>query len=485
MEKRIALCIGNNEYQNTSKLRCCVNDAEAMNDMLGTLGFDSTVQTNLTCKQMGDAVFNFYQEAKKGNYRTALFYYAGHGYEVENTNVLAPIDMHDKGDPDAIIYEAFKLSELISYMDKLEADTKIIILDACRGSIGRGVTETFAPIMAPKGTIIAFSTSPGQSAGENAKTGHGYYTEALLKRITLPRVPIETVFKKVREDLVVQRSGSQIPWEHTSLVGEFYFKPDMIFDENVPGEHGYSPEALADGNYRRFIDPKIKELVDLMKTYNYYKQQPAVPLIKKIKFDTASYNDLFVLGRNIYQCAEGDAWSFQSFIQNFTTQTSIPAKAKAHILNGMAYEIYFDHEGKLRDQFKTGYYEEIIILLELPEFEASRSFIREKLRDVNDRPLYLPGQNVEIEFTAKIIEENTYRGTMQKIENLYFHGSPLLASPFGDDTDRLYYQDEGTAVFESAVAAALAAPKDYLSIEYSEPVKDEEIWAPTHFVLRY
>lgn len=486
MEKRIALCIGNNEYQNTAKLKCAVNDAESMIKMLGTLGFDSTVQKDC-CAEMGETIFDFYQSAKKGAYRTVLFYYAGHGYEVDNTNILAPVDMHDKGDSDVVIHESFELKDLISYMEKLEADTKIIILDACRESIGRGTAETFAPIMAPKGTIIAFSTSPGQSAGENERTGHGYYTEALLKRITLPRVPIETMFKRVREDLVMQRSGTQIPWEHTSLVGEFYFKPDMIFDEDVPGESGYSPEALADGNYRRFIDPRVKELVDMMKTYDYYKQRPAIPLIRKIDFKTASYNDLFVLGRNIYQCAEGGTWDYQSFIQNFSTHIYLPSKAKAHILNGIAYEIYFDHEGKLRNQFKTGYYYEVIKLLELPEFQASRSFIREKLRDVDDRPIYIPGQNTEIELTAKIVEESTFRGTEKKVEDIYFHGSPLLSCPYRDyDKDSLIYDDEDKASFEASVAEVLVAPGDYISVEYSESVEDdEEILVPTHFVLRY
>lgn len=486
MNKRLALCIGNNEYQNTDKLKCAVNDAVAMNDMLQTLSFDSSVVLNCTRTEMSDAVFHFYQAAKKGSYKTVLFYYAGHGYEVKNTNILTPIDMHDKGDPDTIIYEAFKLSEVISYMDQLDADTKIIILDACRGSIGRGTTETFAPIMAPKGTIIAFSTSPGQSAGENAKTGHGYYTEALLKRITLPRVPIETVFKKGREDLVVQRNGAQIPWEHTSLVGEFYFKPDMIFDENIGGRNEYSSNALADGNYKRFIDPKVKELVDMMKTHDYYKQQPAIPLIRKINFKNASYNDLFVLGRNIYQCAEGNTWDYQRFIRNFQTIIYIPPAAKAHILNGMAYEIYFDHEGKLRESFKTGYYIDVIKLLELPEYEASRSFIREKLKDVDDRPLYIPGQNEIIEITAKI-EKAGANGHEKKIENIYFHGCPLLKSPYKDDdgTDRFVYIDESSSEFEMTVAEALVAPSDCVMIIYTDSICNSEVYAPANFILRY
>ena len=90
--------------------------------------------------------------------------------------------------------------------------------------------KIFAPVSAPQGSVIAFSTSPGQSAKENDATGHGKYTEVLLRYISLPRVPVETVFKKVRELLVSETGGTQIPWEHTSLIGDFYFNPDIHND---------------------------------------------------------------------------------------------------------------------------------------------------------------------------------------------------------------------------------------------------------------
>lgn len=97
----------------------------------------------------------------------------------------------------------------------------------------------------PQGSVIAFATSPGQSSKENSSTGHGYYTEALLKYMSLSRVPIETTFKKVREFLFAKTSGMQIPWEHTSLVGEFYFNPDTIYDGVI-----YSVEAYEDSRFR-------------------------------------------------------------------------------------------------------------------------------------------------------------------------------------------------------------------------------------------
>lgn len=112
------------------------------------------------------------------------------------------------------------MDKLKDYPDK----TKIVILDACRDDFcERGCFKSeFTPFSVPQGSVIEFSTSPGQSSKENTRKGHGYYTEALLKYLSLPRVPIEKTFKKVREFLYASTDGTQISWEHSSLVGDFY-----------------------------------------------------------------------------------------------------------------------------------------------------------------------------------------------------------------------------------------------------------------------
>ena len=152
-----------------------------------------------------DAIFSLADKIE--NYDAALIYYVGHGFKVDGDNILAPIELD------------------------IQARPELVKLNACREIIGhRGAMKDFAPVSAPQGSVIAFATSPGQSSKENVGTGHGYYTEALLKYMSLPRVPIETTFKKVREFLFAKTSGKQIPWEHTSFVGEFYFNPDTIYD---------------------------------------------------------------------------------------------------------------------------------------------------------------------------------------------------------------------------------------------------------------
>ena len=76
---------------------------------------------------------------------------------------------------------------------------------------------------AAKGTIIAFSTSPGKTAFDGSGR-NSPYTKNLLKAIDKKGLAIEQVFKEVRRNVVAETNGQQIPWENSSLMGDFYFK---------------------------------------------------------------------------------------------------------------------------------------------------------------------------------------------------------------------------------------------------------------------
>lgn len=127
-----------------------------------------------------DAIFSLADKIE--NYDAALIYYVGHGFKVDGDNILAPIELDIQARPELVKLNAFPLSELTEVLNRFPNQTKIVILDACREIIGhRGAMKDFAPVSAPQGSVIAFATSPGQSSKENVGTGHGYYTEALLK----------------------------------------------------------------------------------------------------------------------------------------------------------------------------------------------------------------------------------------------------------------------------------------------------------------
>jgi uncharacterized caspase-like protein len=123
---------------------------------------------------------------------------------------------------------ALSLNEVISRMEPKNGATRtnIIILDACRDNPferkWRGKPRGLAPVYAPRGTLVAFATSPGQFASDGAGR-NGLYTEALLKHIEEPDLAVEAMFKRVRNTLGAATKQKQISWEHTSLAGEFYF----------------------------------------------------------------------------------------------------------------------------------------------------------------------------------------------------------------------------------------------------------------------
>lgn len=237
MEKRVALCIGNNDYEYLPQLLCAENDAKKMGETLCRLEYETTVKTNLSRAEMGNIIFEFADRLR--DYDSGLFFYAGHGFEVASENLLVPVDLNvpimstDK----EIIYNSFRLQDLLDMFEASQDKVKVLVIDACRKVANvRGVDRGFAAMSAPQGTVIAFSTSPGKSALEDASLQHGMYTKCLLKYMEEGRMPIESVFKKVREELHRMTNGRQLPWEHTSLIGNYYFNrtdPEEAVNEYI------------------------------------------------------------------------------------------------------------------------------------------------------------------------------------------------------------------------------------------------------------
>lgn len=474
--KRIALCIGNDKYSILPELKCAVADATAMASKLKGLGFDTELKTDLKRQELADAIFTFTD--KINDYDAVLIYYAGHGFQVDGENILAHLDLNIQDSSKMILHDAFSLSELTRELNKFPDKIKIVILDACRNILGhRGAVHDFAPISAPQGAVIAFSTSPGQSSKENSD--HGYYTEALLKYMDLPRIPIETTFKKVREYLYAKTGGEQVPWEHTSLVGEFYFNPDTIYD-GVP----YIQEAYEDRKFRFNMDSVIKEIVEGLKSYTWPKQEAAIHRVDEIDFQTVSSNELFVLGRNIYQAADGSSYACQRFIDNFSRNSEIPDQAKQHILNGMAYEIYFDSSNNLRLILKTGYYQKVIDCLEQAQFYGSREFIATKLTAVSDRLFYLPGQNETMDFIIRIYveQDNVYLNDIIYRGKSVYYDEDGIEKPQREDCIKISsYQ------LTQEIAQKVAAPYDRITLQFDSSVeKDSKIFVPDYrFMIKY
>ena len=232
-ERRVALVIGNSQYQHTAPLRNPKNDADAISAKLRSLGFDVVKGLDLDQDGMQKTIGEF--AAKVTQADVGLLFYAGHGLQVAGENYLLPVDGKLTSELD-LQFKAVKLNLLLRIMEG-QNRTSIVLLDACRdnplaeelsrslggtrgGSIGRGLARVETGV----GTYIGFSTQPGNVAldgdGENSP-----FAAALLQRIDTPGLDIESLMRRVRQDVREATRGTQTPWGNSSLVGSgFVFK---------------------------------------------------------------------------------------------------------------------------------------------------------------------------------------------------------------------------------------------------------------------
>ena len=230
-ETRIALVIGNSDYA-SGPLPNPANDAKLIGDELTRLGFDVIARRNADQTTMKRAIQEFGARLEKaGPDSVGLFYYAGHGVQLSGRNYLIPTTARIEREGDVEI-EAVGADWVIEQMRYARNRLNIVILDACRNNpfthSMRSVDHGLATMDAPAGILIAYSTAPGAVAADG--TGRNSpYTEALTQAIRDRHEPVEQVFKHVRVGVMNVTSGRQVPWESSSLTGDFYFAaPPMV-----------------------------------------------------------------------------------------------------------------------------------------------------------------------------------------------------------------------------------------------------------------
>lgn len=219
-EKRVALVIGNAAYP-AAPLETPANDAQDMASALRKLGFEVVERTDADHEEMRRAIAQF---VGKLNAETiSLFYFAGHGIQVEGKNYLVPLDarmVSDATEPRATI-------SVNSLLDSLAATgaRNIVLLDACRGdSFELNVRAGLAEMYPPKGTLIALSAVPGKTTPDE-KGRNGLYAAEFLKLLQLPGITAERVFKRVRANVAKASGNQQVPWVVSNLSGDLYLRP--------------------------------------------------------------------------------------------------------------------------------------------------------------------------------------------------------------------------------------------------------------------
>jgi hypothetical protein len=241
-EKRAALVIGNSNYRNATPLQNPANDAADLAAALKRLGFEVVDAQDLGRAGMASALQTFSNASDGAS--LALFYYAGHGLQVGDTNYLVPVDA------------SFQLNSVLGDemlpLDAVQrsmarASVKVIVLDACRDNplvdrpvgrieesrnerrqvttqVTRSVGRGLAPVESGEGSLIVFSTQPGNVAIDGAGR-NSPFAAALLEHLRNPNDDFMSILISVRRDVVEMTGREQVPWEHSSLITKVYLAP--------------------------------------------------------------------------------------------------------------------------------------------------------------------------------------------------------------------------------------------------------------------
>lgn len=242
-ENRIALVIGNAEYKD-APLTNPVNDATDISLALKQLNFSVDTYTNVNRKAMREAIRNFGVKLRKAD--VGLFYFAGHGIQIKGRNYLVPLsaDVHSA---DEVQDESIDASSVLRKMESAGNAVNIVVLDACRNNpfarSFRSMESGLARMEGPVGSFIAYATAPGSVAADGSGR-NGLYTEYLLKALRQPGLSIEQTFKLVRNGVTTATGGQQIPWESSSLMGDFVFLPNNS-SAAVPARPAPVPPAVS------------------------------------------------------------------------------------------------------------------------------------------------------------------------------------------------------------------------------------------------
>jgi TPR repeat protein len=228
-EKRVALVIGNSSYQNVTRLDNPKNDASLIADTMRGLGFSLVgggPQLDLDKAGLDRAVQNFGQLIQGAD--VALFYYAGHGVQVNGSNFLVPVNANPTREAD-VDFQMVDVNVVLRQMQGSGTKLNLVVLDACRNNPfgGRGLRATeggLAQMRAPEGTLISYATQPGSVAQDG--DGNSPYTKALATTVRRAGLDIFQTFNQVGLSVKRATGGSQQPWVSSSPIdGDFYFVP--------------------------------------------------------------------------------------------------------------------------------------------------------------------------------------------------------------------------------------------------------------------
>ncbi|MBU1229860.1 MAG: caspase family protein [Proteobacteria bacterium] len=264
-QHRLALVIGNSAYE-SSPLKNPVNDATDMANMLKGMGFEVLSHLNANQKQMENAIRTFQGKLTKDS--VGLFFYAGHGMQVGGVNYLVPVGAKISQESD-VKYETVDAGKVLDAMHTAGNPLNIVVLDACRDNpfarSYRSSAKGLARMDAPTGTFIAYATAPGDTAADG-EGKNGVFTKYMLEYMPTPNLEVDKVLKKVRVSVMRETGKRQVPWQSSSLTGDFFFKGGATAE-------GPADKAVSEEWAR--IEKERQEIAELKRQIERGQQQAA------------------------------------------------------------------------------------------------------------------------------------------------------------------------------------------------------------------
>ena len=252
IEQRVALVVGNNDYRGRlSKLNNPINDARAIKELLEERGFEVIYVEDSSKKSMKENLSKFYSQIQKGG--VGMFYFSGHGIEVEGQNYLIPTDAKIEAKSDTE-YEAVALAKITKRMQNAGNRLNIVVLDACRNDpFSRGVGTGGLAKIEPIGMFVSYSTGAGSVASDGASGQNGLFTKSLIKHMKRG-LDLQDVFQETRKEVYQASNHQQFPAIYDQTInGKFYFTPPSNSNTAVKNVAEVQPISVAKVEGERHI----------------------------------------------------------------------------------------------------------------------------------------------------------------------------------------------------------------------------------------
>lgn len=474
--KVLAICIGVDNAGNFTKLDNAINDAIAMEEVFRSFNYETILYKDISVAEFISLHAKLEKELK--NYDAFIFFYAGHGLEVDGENYLTLKETSQDGDTKAYYNrEAIKLSEILELEKTNFGITKIIIIDACRDN-PRGVrgaqAQEFAPIATPRGTLIAFSTTSGEKAADGGFENNSAYTGTLVQHLKSSiSIQAESLFKKVCQSVFSLTKGKKVTWEHTSLINEFFFQKPLSKETDFGYPNMYINESAYD-----YSDHQIQDIIILFQTGNWYKQEEAINNFLSIPISNLSNDEKFIIGRWIVRSYANGTFRAQNLLrENIVGFLNLyrERNGENHLLNGMLIELYFNNSGQFR--FASENLETSNILVDLRKIElynASFDYLNKVLAHHSNELLYYPitAENNEpliFDIVAKQ-EDNWLEGKQQLISSIN-----IQAKDITEKTTTITGNSIGSENQLKKLLVAFNIPQDLIMINSNIPLYNIEI----------